>query len=876
MGCKKETEEVALVIDIDCIDSKIEGSFVQNTLLNSTNKFRVFFDTSFSGKIAFSAKEVNGVYIPDTLVIIENSNSAEISILGKPLDLGEFALKIKAVTHNKEMFCSQIFEVTEDTDPTAPILFNLEEDNILGLTNERDINFTIDPPGASIIAKSGITGLVVSSEIDKRTGQGVLKLAAGDNFISGELVLSITYGVREEVTKRIKVNAFESGEGTTESPYEINSASLLKKIRFGLDRAYLVTADIDLEMNNWTPAGSLANPFIGTLDGGNKLIQNVQILGTDNIAFIGYTSTGAVLKNIKLSGSAEGETFVAGLVAHNNGGIIENCDASNFLITGTNNLSGLVANNIGGTISNSVPDASQVLVLSNFPSLISGLGTVVRQLEVTPPTAVVTITTIPDLITASIDNRELVITGEEGFEKGELAINVNLGKVNANPTINLFAEEQFDDGSGEASDPYLISSALQFNKMRDFPSAFFKLMDDIDMSEIENWVPISTFDGEFNGNGKSINNLILTDHTIKGGLFVENSGTIKNLRVIDVDVTTTAEFGLIVGDNSGTIENVIATGSILSTHSGDLLGGIAAEMTSGKITKCYTNLEITSSCGMTAGILGRAKSGASEVSNCTVEGVINVNGSKSRIAGIVARGESAVIIKNCLSSVSIYGLVPGVNGVGGIFGADNGAAIRIEECMFNGTISAASNVGGIAGVGPNIINCLVEGLGANNAVSTLLSTEAPNPGSVGGVSGINKTQLHNCIARELTIRGVSSATAKIAGISSGYQNNGYTNGSVVLNTSIEGSLVQQVSGSLPTAPSILSNNYAVNVDVIQSSEPFVPVNDKDGLDGELISESALNQAFYTSLGFDFATIWKWNNDKPYLQNVGYNGSLLIP
>ena len=116
----------------------------------------------------------------------------------------------------------------------------------------------------------------------------------------------------------------------------------------------------------------------------------------------------------------------------------------------------------------------------------------------------------------------------------------------------------------------------------------------------------------------------------------------------------------------------------------------------------------------------------------------------------------------------------------------------------------------------------------------------------------------------------------MAGISSAYQNNGYTTKSVVVNASMESANVQRISGSLPTIPSVLSDNYAADVTVTLPEGVFTADSNKDGWDGETKTTAELTQAFYQALGYDFTNIWKWENDKPYLRNVGYKGNLIIP
>lgn len=876
LACSKEYIDDKLeLVEIDCLTSEIEGSFVQNAEMSASNRYILQLSSPGNGTAVISANEVNGLYVSENAYNLTNSSSIEIPIEGKPIETGEYALKIRFSLHGKDFFCSQIFEVFEDNDPSAPITFTIDGETFVGLNEELDIPFTVDPPGASVLVNSPVEGLIVQTSVDKQTGAGNLKLIPSDSFFGGDLGLSITYGVRQEVTKTLGVSAFASGAGIAENPFEINSPELLRKVRYGLDKAYEITNDIDLTNATWHPVGTSSIPFTGILDGGDHMISNLRVSGTNYVGFIAYAGNSAVLKNIRLSGEVDGEAYVAGLVAVNNGASITNCNATDVTITGVNYMSSLVASNLSGTITGSKPAEDQVLIIESFPTQFSGLGTDSKPFVIQPQTAVVTLVNVPADVVANIENGSLEVSAAGGFVSGEMEAEIVLGKVSTKRTISLFAEEQFDDGDGSQSAPFIISNANQFSKIRDFSSAHFRLATDVNLTDLEEWVAIAEFSGVLDGNSKSVSGLSSSNMTTKGGLFIINSGVIKNLQVPDINITTQVAFGVIAGDNSGTIENVAVTGVLVSTNTGDLLGGIAAEMTSGTISNCYVDIDMTASCGMVGGILGRARTSPSVVSYCTVKGKIDITGSKSRIAGVVGRAETAVVITNCHSAVHIEGIAEGVNGVGGIFGADNGAAMRIEECLFTGSIVASSNVGGIAGVGPNVKNCLVQGLGANAVESTLRTTGAPNPGSLGGITGINKGYLTHSIARDMTLRGVAGNNAKLAGIASVYQNNGYVANSVVTSSSIESSMVQRVSGSVPGLPSVLANNYASDMEVTLTEGAFEPDNNKDGLDGETKNSGELTQSFYESLGFDFVSVWKWENNSPALRNVGYYGNLPV-
>lgn len=891
-SCEKEESAQTTSFEIDSDNSSIQGSYVQNTPLSTLNTFNLhYLGGGFTAEI--SAKEVNGVYISEKQIEFGSDGSIKIPIEGKPIDLGSYTLKLEIDINGKSYYCSQIFDVAEDTDPNAPIIFTMETEynNINGLTQATEIPFTVDPFMSSIVLATPVDGLNVKTTIDKKSGQGIFTLTPGDNFIGGQLDLVVSFGARKTVPVSIAVSPFANGDGTATSPYEINSTDLLKKMQYLLDKNFKLINDIDLSGIIWQPLGTEASKFSGSLDGNGKTISNINIVGTDNVGFFAYTTSSAKIRNLTISGSVTGNNFVAGLVAIN-AGTVSNCNAANMNVIGNNNMSGIVAKNSGGNISSSNP--TEILTLNNFPAMISEIiASVTKPLNYAPATATATILTAPptgDKITAAISGSSIVLTPQAEFVRSSVGVKVSLGKVSSvEKIILLYAEEQFDGGDGSAANPFLISKASQFNKMRSYTDKYFLVTADINLADLVTatgspWIPIPTFSGAIDGGGFQVKGLKYKaelpyeEISTKGGLITTNTGNIKNLSFPDIDITAKGAFGVIAGDHTGgTISNIVVKGTLTSKNTGDLLGGIVAEITGGQITNVYVNLNMTSSCGMTGGIVGRAKTATSTISNCTSEGTLTVTAGKNRIGGIVGRGETAVIIKNCLSTMNITSTVAGANGVGGIFGANNNNNMRIDECMFTGKISNVFSTGGIAGVAANIRNCVVEGSGAGMS-STMISVDGSiNTGSAGGIVGTGKIIIEKCITRNAAFTGVTTASLPIAGIVSTFQDNGYASNCVVSNVLLNGTTVHGIAGTAANGTGVSSSNYAAGVLYYENgtSSSYVPVDNTSGLDGATKAQADLTQAFYTSLGFDFANIWNWDGNKPVLKNVGYKGTVAV-
>ena len=87
-----------------------------------------------------------------------------------------------------------------------------------------------------------------------------------------------------------RTSVFAGGTGTREDPYKIATLEELKAFRDSVNdgESYqgmyiMLTADIDLGNEEWTPIGTEGKPFRGTFDGSGNTISNLYIeKGFDN------------------------------------------------------------------------------------------------------------------------------------------------------------------------------------------------------------------------------------------------------------------------------------------------------------------------------------------------------------------------------------------------------------------------------------------------------------------------------------------------------------------------------------------------------------------------------------------------------------------
>lgn len=244
-------------------------------------------------------------------------------------------------------------------------------------------------------------------------------------------------------------------------------------------------------------------------------------------------------------------------------------------------------------------------------------------------------------------------------------------------TFAAFA--QFAGGSGTEKDPYLISDAYQLSDMRNYRTCYFKLNNDIDLTEwiednspTEGWVPVGTeespFSGFLDGNNCTIRGLVINrpEMWYIGLLgYVRTSGiVVKNLTIDKPTIKGYNHVGTIVG-------------------SGDY-----ADILNCKINEC--NIEGFYHIGGIGGSLRDVTD-----SHVTIKQIFCKANSGGGIAGVN---------KNCYNCDVVLEYVEGGYSIGGIVG-DN---LNCYNCNVRGeSLIGRASVGGIAGENQKNENCHV-------------------------------------------------------------------------------------------------------------------------------------------------------------------------
>ena len=150
------------------------------------------------------------------------------------------------------------------------------------------------------------------------------------------------------------------GETVTVEPTLITTREGLAAIANDLGGSYALGAEIDLGGADWTPIGTESAPFTGTLRGNNHAIRNLfctnSLSGSDYRGLFGCVS-GAVIKDVSVSGTVAGKQYVGGLVGCITGGtVISNCIATVEVAATNSYAGGLIGACAGGSAVNRIVD----------------------------------------------------------------------------------------------------------------------------------------------------------------------------------------------------------------------------------------------------------------------------------------------------------------------------------------------------------------------------------------------------------------------------------------------------------------------------------------------------------------------------------------
>ncbi len=329
--------------------------------------------------------------------------------------------------------------------------------------------------------------------------------------------------------------------------------------------------------------------------------------------------------------------------------------------------------------------------------------------------------------------------------------------------------------SGTEAAPYEIDHVNTLIKMselsqkgEDFTGACFVLMEDIDLSDVENWRAIETFNGTLSG-GDGRCKITLSDeidsdskilfHNLLEGAVIENLDLVADGTAISV--AKSSSLGLLAIYNYGTVQDCSVSLSGLSyttsagSNTGSKMGGIVYQnMPDALIQDCAVNFGTTDfgetpvwflggltymnsgtmeGCSATGSVKGEkiyyfgglsSFANDGEIIGCDNYADISTSGG-SQIGGLVGvMREGTLVIQNShnhgtISGKDIGGLIGYMSYGSGNWNVD----LQITDCMNEGMLSGTGFIGGIIGY---------SGSAANTDEAGIQMTNVRNEGDLSG------------------------------------------------------------------------------------------------------------------------------------------------
>lgn len=369
-------------------------------------------------------------------------------------------------------------------------------------------------------------------------------------------------------------------------------------------------------------------------------------------------------------------------------------------------------------------------------------------------------------LTLTVKAEEVSIKKSFSIEK---SVNLAGGHLNI---IQLNAENWNTalECAGTESDPYRLSSTRDLLAMKPAlvkgQMTYFKMMNDIDMSSIENWDPLNPDDPYdlgivFDGGGHSLKNLKSKEKHYSS-FFGVLYGKCYNVKFVDAEILSASNSGAgIIGGYIGTggkpaiVSGVEASGIVTNAGKGQSVGGLGGNAREATIENCTVNVTVSNPMGdgvnrtATGGVVGKTMGSAVKIKNCVVRGIVEITKgvNNTYTGGIVGWQVDA---DSEITGCEVYATVKSAGErVGGIVGHYQGGTL--SGCKFYGEVNAASRLaGGIAGIASSasiIENCLSSGkivcknnvggiVGMNENTLTIRCCESSSTINVNGVDGV--------------------------------------------------------------------------------------------------------------------------------------------
>ena len=428
---------------------------------------------------------------------------------------------------------------------------------------------------------------------------------------------------------------FAATLGTEQNPYEISTATQLKAINNNLSACYKLTANIDLNGEDFTPLGNAeSGTFSGIFDGNGFTISNLNVFSGKFAGLFGCNE--GTIKNVKLSGIyVYGTRYIGGVVGQNTTlGSVFNCSVSSGDIEADDGINkiyagGIIGYNEGfveGTFSNN----ANLKINNESSSAVAG-----------------------GIIGQNNSAYSLTITNSKNTGNVSSPSSGSGGFVGSNNSGDLTITDCTN--SGNVSAAYYSGGFVGYNN-----SGTLTITDCTNTGNVSSsdYSYLDSYSGGFVAHNDS-GTLTITDCTNAGNVSSDS----------DSDYSYSGGF---VGYNSGdlTITDCTNSGNVSSSSS--------------------------FSSSSSGGFVGYNKSGTLTITDCTNSG--NVLSSSpttdSGSGGFVGYNSGDLTITGCTNTGNV---LPSISGSGGFVGYNKSGTLTITDCTNSGNVSAEYYSGGFVG-----------------------------------------------------------------------------------------------------------------------------------------------------------------------------------
>jgi len=356
--------------------------------------------------------------------------------------------------------------------------------------------------------------------------------------------------------------------------------------------------------------------------------------------------------------------------------------------------------------------------------------------------------------------------GKSVFPEGVATLQLGLNVPGGQPTTQTLRIAVADGQERER--PILLNQANMehFNHWANTADGrwmHYRLTEDIVLEppapRKSNWRPIgssASFAGSLDGGGHNIVGLTMTGTTESSlGLFAHThrEAVIENLGLTEVEIenTSAASVGSLVGVNAGTVQNCHATGNVSSTDAGTgtVVGGLIGD-NGGPVKNCHATVNVrrtgSGNFGKPSHVGGLIGNSSGPVENCHAEGNVSTFIDKEivHIGGLI--GNSTGSVQDCYATgdVSNTGTGSGTRRIGGLLGLNSSGPVQNSYATGSVTNTGPGSsiyVGGVVGHSFGTVqNCYATGSVTNT------NTGPDNSICIGGLIGTGEGVTQNSYA----------------------------------------------------------------------------------------------------------------------------------